>query len=162
MSTLFGRTAGLILSIVCYFAAAVFLVFVMSFLSTMFREHPELRRVIPGTAANEDAWQSAFGTATFVAIASTIHYVAIGIFGAEGIVAAIAKVLTLLFLLGAASQAATAIDEFFVRPLLESASANDEAKERAITRVRKIGTIIFAAIALLAGAATIVDVFFLE
>ena len=51
---------------------------------------------------------------------------------------------------------------FFVRPLLESASANDEAKERAITRVRKIGTIIFAAIALLAGAATIIEVFFLE
>jgi hypothetical protein len=162
LSNLFGPIAGLILSIVVYFAAVVFLIFVMSFMSTILREHPELRRVVPWLGENDDAWQSAFGTATFLAIASSIHYVAIGIFGAEGFIAAIAKLAVLLFSLGAASQAVSAIDAFFVRPLLASSSRGQEATEQSITRVRKIGTLAFTAIALAASIATILEVFVLK
>lgn len=162
LQDVFGYIAGLILSIVCYFAAVVFLVMVMSFLSAALKTHPELRRLVPGAGTNEDAWQGAFGTATFLAIASSIHYVAIGIFGADGIVAVVAKAAVIVFILFAATQAATAIDGFFIRPLLASASEGEEARNNAITRVRKIGTIIFTAIALIAGIATIIDVAFLQ
>ena len=98
----------------------------------------------------------------FLAIASSIHYVAIGIFGAEGFIAAIAKLAVLVFALGAASQAASAIDAFFIRPLLASSARDEEAEEKAISRVRKIGTLAFTAIAFAASIATIVEVFVLK
>ncbi|MDP8940054.1 MAG: hypothetical protein M3N10_07160 [Actinomycetota bacterium] len=70
LPTTFGDIAGLILSLVCYFAAMVFAIFVFSFASTGFEKHPELKVLLPSFMGREDAWQGMFGAATFFAIAA--------------------------------------------------------------------------------------------
>ncbi len=154
-----GYTIGSILSIVCYVSGVVFLLFVMSFVSSAFKKYPELRRLIPGAGSNQDAWQGAFAAAAFFAIAASIHFVFITIFGAEGIIAVMAKLAVFVFLLFGASMATTALDGFVVKPILASLSS-DEADRDALRRVRKIGTAIFLTITVLAGLATIIDVAF--
>ncbi len=159
---LVGHIAGPVLSTVSYIAATVFLVFVMSFTAAAFKKHPELKSLLPGAGASEDAWQGVFGAATFIAIAASIHFVFIRALGAEGLISAVPRVAVFFFLLMAVVMAANAIDGFVVRPLLTNLSSGRSVSDPFAKRVRKIGTAIALAITLLAGLATIFDALFKE
>ncbi len=159
---LVGHIAGPILSTVSYVAATVFLIFVMSFAAATFKKHPELRSLLPGARASGDAWQGVFGTATFVAIATSIHFVFIRALGVEGVISAVPKIAVFLFLLMASVMAANAIDGFVIKPLLASLSSGRSVSDPLAKRVRKVGTVIALSITLLAGLATIFDVLFKE
>jgi hypothetical protein len=157
---LVGDFAGPILSTLSYIAAAVFLVFVMSFAAAAFKNHPELRQILPGAGESEDGWQGVFGAATFAAIASSIHFIFITTLGAEGLISVPPRIAVYFFFLMALVMAGQALDGFVVRPLMARLSNGGTAPDPLARRVRKIGTAIAVAITLLAAAAQIFDVFF--
>ena len=130
-------------------------------LQDVLQKHPELRRLLPGFLGSEDAWQSAFGSATLCAIAACIHLIAVTAFDAEGAIALMAKLATYFFLVMGVTLLAQSLDGF-VRLLLSRLSEGEANWDSVVGRVRRIGTVIVATIAFVAALATIVDVFFLD
>lgn len=157
---LVGNIAGPILSTTSYIAGTIFLIFVISFASAAFKKHPELKSILPGAGASEDAWQGVFGAATFIAIASSIHFVFITTLGAQGLISVVPKIAVIFFLLMAIVMAANAIDGFVVRPLIASLSEGGSNPDPLAKRVRKIGTVIAVTITFLAAVAQIFDALF--
>ncbi|MDQ3923853.1 MAG: hypothetical protein M3309_08000 [Actinomycetota bacterium] len=156
-----GSLVGFIFSLLCYVGGTVFGLYALVFVNAGFQKHPELRRLLPGFLGSEDAWQSAFGSATLCAIAACIHLIAVTAFDAEGAIALMAKLVTYFFLVMGVTLLAQSLDGF-VRLLLSSLSEGEANWDSVVGRVRRIGTVIVATIAFVAALATIVDVFFLD